>query len=108
MCRLSLLFDRRLHENRVIYHIVFELRNAIYCSSCIERRNLIAALGRYRQDHHNGIDFDVACETEIKIRAVEAIWLSVMSPKMNNRNECLVITSNLMTFVSLCDLQIRL
>ncbi|EYC07296.1 hypothetical protein Y032_0071g578 [Ancylostoma ceylanicum] len=78
------------------------------------RRSLISALGRHRRDDHGGEDFDVACtilaqETEITARkTMEAFWISVRNPKMNNRNECLAITNELLPFVSLCDLQMRI
>ncbi|EYB97997.1 hypothetical protein Y032_0135g1939 [Ancylostoma ceylanicum] len=77
------------------------------------RGSLVSALGRHRHDEHNGDDFEVACtilahETEITARkTLEAFWISVRNPSMNNRNECLAITNDLLPFVSLCDLQIH-
>ncbi|EYB97660.1 hypothetical protein Y032_0139g2148 [Ancylostoma ceylanicum] len=60
--------------------------------------SLVSALGKHRHDEHDGADFDVMCtilayEPEISARKLlEAFWISVRNPKMNNRNECLAIT----------------
>ena len=74
------------------------------------RRSLISALGRHRHEAHGGDDFDVKCtiltyEKDISARkALEAFWIFAKNPEMNNRNECLSITSDFLPYVSLCGL----
>ncbi|EYB97674.1 hypothetical protein Y032_0138g2050 [Ancylostoma ceylanicum] len=74
------------------------------------RSSLISPLGRHRNVAHCGNDFDVkctilTCEAEISARkALEAFWITVKNPEMNNKNECLSITSDFLPFVSLCEL----
>ncbi|EYC15092.1 hypothetical protein Y032_0021g380 [Ancylostoma ceylanicum] len=74
------------------------------------RGSLITPLGRHRYEAHCGNDFSVkctilACEAEISARkALEAFWITVKNPAMNNKNECLSITSDFLPFVSLCEL----
>ena len=70
---------------------------------------MIKPLGKHRHEDHSGNDFDVACtilanEPEISARkALEAFWISARNPRMNNRNEHISITSDLMPFVPLCE-----
>ncbi|EYC22539.1 hypothetical protein Y032_0017g3411 [Ancylostoma ceylanicum] len=72
------------------------------------RRSLVTPLGKHRHEDHSGDDFDVRCtilahEPDISARkTLEAFWISVRDPKMNNRNEHLSITTDLMPFISLC------
>ncbi|EYC21311.1 hypothetical protein Y032_0019g3745 [Ancylostoma ceylanicum] len=74
------------------------------------RESLIKPLGKHRHEDHSGNDFDVACtilahEPEISARkALEAFWISARNPRMNNRNEHISITSDLMPFLPLCEL----
>ncbi|EYC07870.1 hypothetical protein Y032_0068g178 [Ancylostoma ceylanicum] len=74
------------------------------------RESLITPLGKHRHDEHGGNDFDVRCtilayEPDISARkSLEAFWISARNPKMNNRNEHLSITNDLMPFISLCEL----
>ncbi|EYC11702.1 hypothetical protein Y032_0050g2055 [Ancylostoma ceylanicum] len=74
------------------------------------RGSLTTPLGRHRINAHCGNDFNVkctilTCEAEISARkALEAFWITVRSPEMNNKNECLSITSDFLPFVSLCEL----
>ncbi|EYC26999.1 hypothetical protein Y032_0009g466 [Ancylostoma ceylanicum] len=74
------------------------------------RGNLTSPLGRHKVEVHNGNDFDVRCEilaleSEISARkALEAAWIFTKNPGMNNRNECLSLTSDLLPFLSLCEL----
>ena len=69
-----------------------------------------APLGRHRLEYHNAEDYEVTCvilalEPEISARKVlEAFWISVRNPIMNNRNECLSITNEFLPFVPLCEL----
>ncbi|KAL6731463.1 hypothetical protein Aduo_002329 [Ancylostoma duodenale] len=37
-------------------------------------------------------------------KALEAFWIAARNPKMNNRNECLSITSDFLPYISLCEL----
>ncbi|EYC23688.1 hypothetical protein Y032_0015g2785 [Ancylostoma ceylanicum] len=63
------------------------------------RGNVTSPLGRHRVETHSGNDFNVKCiilafENDIAERKVlEAAWISTRNPGMNNRNECLSITS---------------
>ena len=56
---------------------------------------------------HDSDDFDVKCtilgyEVEISARkALEAAWIYTKNPTMNSRNECISITSDLISFLSL-------
>ena len=74
------------------------------------RKSLTSPLGKHRVEAHGGNDFEVKCtiltyESEISARkALEAFWISAKSPAMNNKNECLSITSDFLPFVSLCEL----
>ena len=74
------------------------------------RESLIMPLGRHRREDHSGNDFATACtilahEPEISARkTLEAFWISVRIPRMNNRNEHLSITSELMPFIPLCEI----
>ncbi|EYC03619.1 hypothetical protein Y032_0092g2523 [Ancylostoma ceylanicum] len=74
------------------------------------RASLVTPLGRHRNELHHGDDFDVKCiilahETDISARkTLEAFWISVRNPPMNNKNECLSITNDFMPFVPLCEL----
>ena len=75
-----------------------------------KRGSLVSALGKHRHDEHDGLDFNVMCkilayEPEISARKLlEAFWISVRNPKMNNRNECLAITNDFLPFMPLCKL----
>ena len=74
------------------------------------RGNVVSALGKHKLETHKGNDFCVKCtilayETEIAARKVlEAAWIFTENPSMNNRNECVSVTSDLLPFVSLCGL----
>ena len=74
------------------------------------RGNVTSPLGRHRVETHSGNDFNVKCiilafENDIAERKVlEAAWISTRNPGMNNRNECLSLTSDLLPFLSLCEL----
>ncbi|EYC13230.1 hypothetical protein Y032_0044g1047 [Ancylostoma ceylanicum] len=74
------------------------------------RGSLITPLGRHKHQSHGGEDFDVKCmilahETETSARkTLEAFWISVRNPSMNNKNEFLSITNDFMPFVPLCEL----
>ena len=74
------------------------------------RGNVRTSLGRHLIEEHSGNEFDVkctilACETEISARkALEAFRISARNPRMNNRNECVSITNDLLPFMSHCDL----
>ena len=54
-------------------------------------------------------DFEVKCvifahETEIAARkALEASWIHSTNPSMNNKNECLSLTSELLPLISMCE-----
>ena len=73
---------------------------------------LTSPLGRHKLETHHGDDFDVKCtilayETEITARkALEAAWILTRNPVMNNKNECVSVTSELLPFVSLCELSV--
>ncbi|KAL6731464.1 hypothetical protein Aduo_002329 [Ancylostoma duodenale] len=43
-------------------------------------------------------------EVERSRKALEAFWIAARNPKMNNRNECLSITSDFLPYISLCEL----
>ena len=74
------------------------------------RGTLASPLGRHKIETHKGSDFDVRCkilalESEISARkALEAAWILTRNPGMNNKNECLPLTSDLLPFLSLCEL----
>ncbi|EYB88719.1 hypothetical protein Y032_0242g3412 [Ancylostoma ceylanicum] len=74
------------------------------------RGNLTSPLGRHKNEVHSGSDFNVRCsilaiESEISARkALEAAWILTRNPGMNNKNECLSLTSDLLPFLSLCEL----
>ena len=74
------------------------------------RGTLTSALGKHKLEVHNGKGFDVKCkilahETEITAReALEAAWIFAVDPSMNNRNECISAATDLLPFVSLCEL----
>ena len=73
-----------------------------------KRQSLLSPLGRHRKEDHNGTDFEVSCtilaiEGNITARkALEAMWIITCDPKMNNRNEQLSITRDLMPFFPSC------
>ncbi|EYC06837.1 hypothetical protein Y032_0073g732 [Ancylostoma ceylanicum] len=74
------------------------------------RRSLTSPLGKHRIEAHDGNDFCVKCniltyEAEVSARKVlEAFWIATKNPRMNNRNECLSITSDFLPYISLCEL----
>ena len=74
------------------------------------KRNTATPLGKHRAEAHNGNDFEVECtilahESEISARkALEAAFIRNRGPVMNNKNECLSITDDLVPFISLCEL----
>ncbi|XGW19729.1 hypothetical protein V3C99_003515 [Haemonchus contortus] len=76
----------------------------------MKRGNPLAALGRHKVEEHNGENYEVKCtvlgqETEISARkALEAFWILQRNPKMNNRDECSSITSDLLPYLPLCEL----
>ena len=71
---------------------------------------LTSALGRHKAEEHNGSDYEVKCtilalEKEIAARkALEAFWIHVKNPRMNNRDELPSITSDLLPFTPHCEL----
>ena len=75
-----------------------------------KRESLITPLGKHRKEDHGGADFDIKCtilanESQTSARkALEALWIYERNPKMNGRNEHLAVTSDLMPFLSLCEL----
>lgn len=75
------------------------------------RTNALSPLGKHKIEAHNGGEFDVKCiilsyEAEIVARkSMEAAWISVRNPSMNNRNECLSIATELLPYLSICELQ---
>ncbi|EYC03675.1 hypothetical protein Y032_0092g2556 [Ancylostoma ceylanicum] len=75
-----------------------------------KRESLITPLGKHRKEDHGGIDFDVKCtilayeERSSARKTLEAFWICKRNPRMNSRNEHLAITSDLMPFLSLCEL----
>uniref|UniRef100_A0A7I4Z2R7 Reverse transcriptase domain-containing protein n=1 Tax=Haemonchus contortus TaxID=6289 RepID=A0A7I4Z2R7_HAECO len=76
-----------------------------------KRRNCsIAPLGKHRREGHAGCDFDVKCtilayEDSIGARkTLEAFWIRHRNPSMNNKNECINITGDLLPFIPLCEL----
>ncbi|EYC07846.1 hypothetical protein Y032_0068g165 [Ancylostoma ceylanicum] len=74
------------------------------------RQSLISPLGKHRKEDHDGVDFDIKCtilalESDISARkALEALWILARTPGLNSRNEQMSITSDLMPFLSLCEL----
>ncbi|EYC41711.1 hypothetical protein Y032_0559g3451 [Ancylostoma ceylanicum] len=60
------------------------------------RGSLTSPLGRHRINAHYGIEFNVkctilTCEAEIPARKeLEAFWISVKNPEMNNKNDCVM------------------
>ncbi|EYC27722.1 hypothetical protein Y032_0008g148 [Ancylostoma ceylanicum] len=77
-----------------------------------KRGKLTTPLGRHRIEVHDGDDFNIRCkilayESEISARkALEAAWILTENPGMNNKNECLSLTSDLLPFISLCELSV--
>ncbi|XGW34592.1 hypothetical protein V3C99_018497 [Haemonchus contortus] len=74
------------------------------------RGSLLTPLGRHRLEGHQGNDFDIECkilayENEIGARKIlEALHIRTKNPGLNNRNECLTITSELLPFIPFCGL----
>ena len=74
------------------------------------RGTITTPLGKHKREVHDGNEFDVkctilACEREISARKVlEAAFISAEKPNINNKNECISITSDLIPFISLCEL----
>ena len=74
------------------------------------RESLMTPLGRHRREAHGGRDYSVKCsilahESEISARkTLEAFWIFSRNPSMNNKNECLSITSDFLPFIPLCEL----
>ena len=72
------------------------------------RQSLVSPLGRHRKEDHSGTDFEISCtilafEDNIASRkALEALWIMARDPSMNNKNEQLSITRELMPFLSYC------
>ncbi|EYC24969.1 hypothetical protein Y032_0012g1613 [Ancylostoma ceylanicum] len=70
---------------------------------------LSTPLGR-RAQAHNGVDFEVqvtilAGESEISARkTLEAFWIHSKNPKMNRREECPTITSELLPYLAACNI----
>ncbi|EYC20774.1 hypothetical protein Y032_0021g415 [Ancylostoma ceylanicum] len=80
--------------------------------SAKKRGSVTSPLGRHKIETHGGKDFDVRCvilthENEISARkALEAAWILAKNPGMNNKNECLSLTSDLLPLISLCELSV--
>ena len=79
-----------------------------------KRRGILTTpLGRHKAEAHGGNDFKVKCtilsyETEICARKIlEAAWILTRNPKMNAKNECVSINSDLLPFIPLCNLNSR-
>ena len=74
------------------------------------RRSLVSPLGKHREEDHDGSDFDVSCtilaiEHETAARkTLEASWILVRDPRMNNRSVRLSITSDLIPFIGSCEI----
>uniref|UniRef100_A0A7I4YDF6 Reverse transcriptase domain-containing protein n=1 Tax=Haemonchus contortus TaxID=6289 RepID=A0A7I4YDF6_HAECO len=74
------------------------------------RGSLLTPLGRHRLEEHQGDDFDIKCkilayESEIGARKIlEALHIRERNPKLNNRNECIAITGELLPFIPFCGL----
>uniref|UniRef100_A0A7I4YDC7 GIY-YIG domain-containing protein n=1 Tax=Haemonchus contortus TaxID=6289 RepID=A0A7I4YDC7_HAECO len=70
----------------------------------------IAPLGKHRREGHAGCDFDVKCtiltyEYSIGARkTLEAFWIRHRNPSLNNKNECINITGDLLPYIPLCEL----
>lgn len=66
-----------------------------------------SVLGNHRVTKHNGSDFDItvnilAHESNITARkTLEAFWINKKSPEMNRKEECLSITRELTSYLSL-------
>ncbi|KAJ1359872.1 hypothetical protein KIN20_038414 [Parelaphostrongylus tenuis] len=64
-------------------------------------------IGTHREQKHNGADFDVkvtvlAQESKTSTRkTLEAFWIHSKGPKMNRKEECLVITGDLAPYLRL-------
>ncbi|EYB98990.1 hypothetical protein Y032_0126g1342 [Ancylostoma ceylanicum] len=75
-----------------------------------KRESLITPLGKHRKEDHDGADFNIRCTTlanESRTsarKALEAFWISERAARLNSRNEHLAVISDLMPFVSLCEL----
>ena len=67
-------------------------------------------LGKHKLEEHRGDDFEVKCvilayETDIAAReALGAAWIYTRKPPMNGKNECISIASDLVSYLSLCEL----
>ena len=74
----------------------------------MKRANLRTPLGKHRAEAHNGSEFQIKCtilanESEISTRkALEAAWIYTKNPSMNNKNECVSMTGDFASFLSLC------
>ncbi|XGW33958.1 hypothetical protein V3C99_018027 [Haemonchus contortus] len=74
------------------------------------RGSLLTPLGKHRLEDHQGEDFDIKCkilayENEIGARKIlEALYIRERNPKLNNRSECIAITSELLPFIPFCGL----
>ena len=74
------------------------------------RASMASPLGKHRKVDHNGNDYNIRCiilgyESRIAARkALEAAYILSREPKLNEKNEQLSITSDLMPFLSYCHL----
>ena len=71
---------------------------------------MISPLGKHRMMEHGGADYEIRCkilgyEQQISARkALEASYILVRDPKLNSKNEKLSLTSDLLPYLSFCEL----
>ena len=75
----------------------------------MRRSRVQTPLGAHRMQYHRDAEFEVsvsilAQESEISARkTIEAFWIIASDPKMNKKDECVAITSELAPFRDLCN-----
>ena len=75
----------------------------------MRRSRVQTPLGAHRVQYHGNADLEVsvsilAKESEISPRkTLEAFWIVAKDPKMNRKDECVAITSELAPFRDLCN-----
>ena len=73
-----------------------------------KRQSLVSPLGKHRRKDYNGTDFEISCtilafeDNIVARKALEALWIMASDPKINNRNEQLFTTRDLMPFLPSC------
>ena len=74
------------------------------------RQSVLTPLGKHRVEDHAGNDFEVRCtvlahEDEIGARkTLEAFFIRIRDPKLNNRGEGIAVSNEFLPFISLCGL----